>query len=730
LSTNGRPTWSSTTVELPADPRSPALARRHLESVLRGGPHAAVLDDALLLVTEMVTNTIVHAGTPARLSIDTTERSVLRLEVSDLSPTTVPVLQPQPSASTSGRGLHLLNALATSWGTVHTATEKSVWCTLGDPRPRRTHDAFLPVAVDLDTAPSRRDAATETEQLRWLLMLDTAVPADLGAEPLVAESVHRLCDAVGVESAVLLECRSDRPGYHRVLVERGPALPEDIRSAAVASAERVGAAASSVANVQSFRVALSADLLAVLVIAGNLDKADAIAAQLTCWRLANILSEQRLTSSAERARANAALLAEASELFAGILDAELSLNLATQLVVPRFGAWAAVWTFADGETVLSAVTHCIEDSVQPLRQALGTDETNAFVRRVSRRLHGDRSSLIAATDLPPVLRAVGAGEVLAVSLVARGRLLAMMLVATSDSDSRTIAGSDPASFDADSVAMVLEVATRAAVGADVALLFKDQHDVADALQTSLLPPDLPFDATLEFGARYVAAGETNTVGGDFYDVFALDDGRWVVLVGDVCGRGPEAAAITGLARSVLRVCLREGLTGPEAYDRLNREILELGRRGRFCTSALTILRPAPDHTAVSVTLAGHPLPVLAKADGRATTIGVPGTLVGVEPELSLHQYELALSPGDAIVLYTDGVTERRRGDAMFEEAGLLAAVRASIGKSAAGLAADVERTVSDFSSETSRDDLAVVVVRHLARSVTPTAPALVHALGR
>ncbi|MGH8861807.1 MAG: PP2C family protein-serine/threonine phosphatase, partial [Jatrophihabitantaceae bacterium] len=278
-------------------------------------------------------------------------------------------------------------------------------------------------------------------------------------------------------------------------------------------------------------------------------------------------------------------------------------------------------------------------------------------------------------------------------------------------------------FDAESVAMLVDVATRAAVGVDVAALFQEQHDVAVALQASLLPPDLPVTPDLEFGARYVAAGELNTVGGDFYDVFALDNGEWVMLVGDVCGRGPEAAAITGLARSVLRVCLRDGRSGAEAYARLNREILELGPRGRFCTSALAILRPGPGHTTVSVTVAGHPLPVLARADGQVETIGVPGTLVGVEQQLTLHQTEVLLSPGDAVVLYTDGVTERRRGSAMLGEDGLLAAVGDTIGKSADGVAAAVEQVVRDFSPETARDDLAIVVVRRPAMPPAPTQPA-------
>ena len=714
-----RPPRSSTSVELPADLRSPALARRYVTTALHGGPHQPLLDDALLLVTEIVTNAIVHAGTSARLSIDTTDHGSIRFEVVDRSPMSSLAMRSSSANSTGGRGLHRLSALASAWGTMHTPSEKSVWFTLG-PSPARDESTTPSVPADTVTVwPSLAARASEIELLRWLLMLDTAPPVDVGPTVLLSEAVHRLCDALDVESAVLVECRADRPGDHPVLLERGLPIPKAVLAAEIARAEDERTASAAPAEqVRSFPVAVFGDLLAVLVIDRDtaLSEVDTIAVELTCWCLATILSEERLQATARRARGNATLVAEASELFAGTLDADLALNLATQLVVPRFGSWAAVWSMNDHGPALTAVTHHHENDVLPLREALSSVESASFVRRVVNALAGKRSALIAPADLPHRLQNIGTGEVVAVALTARRRLLAVMLVAASPATDERPASAAKAVFDADSVAMLVDVATRAAVGVDAALLFTEQRDVATALQASLLPPDLPFTPNLEFGARYVAAGEMSTVGGDFYDVFALDNGDWVVLVGDVCGRGPEAAAITGLARSVLRVCLRDGHSGAEAYARLNREILELGPRNRFCTSALAILRPGPVHTSASITVAGHPLPVLARADGRVETVGVPGTLIGVEPQLSLHQSEVLLSPGDAVVLYTDGVTERRRGSLMLDEEGLIAAVTAAIGESADNLAAAVEQTVKDFSPETSRDDLAILVVR---RPMTP-----------
>ncbi|MGH8860425.1 MAG: ATP-binding protein, partial [Jatrophihabitantaceae bacterium] len=415
MSTTPRPARSSTTVDLPADPRSPALARRHVTGALRGGRSEPLLDDALLLVTELVTNAIMHAATSARLTIDTTDRSTIRFEVVDRSPTTIPTLRTASQSAAGGRGLQLLNALSTSWGTVHTASEKSVWFTLGTAPDRETSQTPTAPTDSAAGWPSLAAADTEMRLLRWLLMLDV-MPAIVDVLPdiLLTESVHRLCDALAADSAVLLDYRADRPGYHPVLAERGAEIAEDDRAAAIASAEGDRALPSQQSDrMRAFRVALSAETLAVLIIAGDgaSGEVDTIAVELTCWRLATILNQQRLQTAADRARGNAALLAEASELFAGALDSDLALNLATQLVVPRFGTWAAVWTMADHRPALSAVSHQREGGVQQLRDVLGAIECATFVGTVSTLLSGGRSALIAAADLPSGLRAIGTGEV-------------------------------------------------------------------------------------------------------------------------------------------------------------------------------------------------------------------------------------------------------------------------------------------------------------------------------
>ncbi len=705
-----RPNRASTTFDLPADLRSPALARRHVARILQGRQHEPLLDDALLLVTELVTNAVLHAGTSVLLSIDTTDDDSVRIEVTDRSPGTAPILRAStPDSSAGGRGLVLLNALATSWGTVHLAMAKSVWFTLGAPAGRRdTHVRAADNGADAPTWPVFGRDAPEAKLLSWLLMLD-AGPAAMQLDPpvLLSELLHRLCDALDVRSAVLVEGRPGEADEYGVLAQRGMPMSASEVLAGLGLAA-IGVESGAAANdLRCFSVEVARDRLAVLILAREqpLTELDIVAVQISCGRMATVLLEQRLQEAANRARGSAALLAEASELLAGTLDADLALSLTTQLVVPRFGAWAVVWSMGDHGPVLSAVSHEDEDGAASIREALASAEGARLAQRIADVLTTQRSTLVQVADLPLRLRAEASGELIGVALTARRRMLGVLLVAAAGAPGHAIAR------DAEAAGLLADLATRAAVGIDVGILFKEQREVVRALQASLLPPALPVTAELEFGARYVAAGDMNTVGGDFYDAFALDNGDWAVVVGDVCGRGPEAAAITGLARSVLRVCLRDGRPATDAYARLNREILDLGQRGRFCTCVIAVVRSGPTHTSVRLTIAGHPQPVLARASGSASLVGTMGTLIGVMPELSLHETEILLGPGDALVLYTDGVTERRKGTEMLDDSGLLAVTTSAIGQRADQIAAAVEKKVSEFSPETARDDLAIVVVR-------------------
>ena len=262
----------------------------------------------------------------------------------------------------------------------------------------------------------------------------------------------------------------------------------------------------------------------------------------------------------------------------------------------------------------------------------------------------------------------------------------------------------------------LELGRRTAIAVDNARLHEDQVAAANALQTSLLPSALPHIEGLDLGARYHSAAPGLSVGGDFYDAFALPDGSVVVAIGDVCGKGAEAAAVTGTSRDVLRLLLLDGASLTEALRRLNRALNDHPSSSRFCTVALARLDYHDDAVQARVCLAGHPEPVLLRADGTTELVGDAGDLLGVLPDeaLGLTESTVSLQRGDSLVLYTDGVTERRDGRRMFGQTGLRQVLATSAGLAADAIAERAEEAARSFVDSELRDDLAIVVVRRSA----------------
>src|SRR5690606_6860127 len=179
--------------------------------------------------------------------------------------------------------------------------------------------------------------------------------------------------------------------------------------------------------------------------------------------------------------------------------------------------------------------------------------------------------------------AVG-GETVVLPLVARNRVIGML----------TLGKSTDERFRQEIIELAEDLSRRAALALDNARLYSERTAISQSLQRSLLPPELPPVPGVEVEVIYRAAGEGNEVGGDFYDLFEIRDGVYGFAIGDVCGTGPEAAAVTGLARHALRLLAREGLSGPAVLERLNSAILDEGARSRFLTLLYGELRPQED----------------------------------------------------------------------------------------------------------------------------------------
>lgn len=181
---------------------------------------------------------------------------------------------------------------------------------------------------------------------------------------------------------------------------------------------------------------------------------------------------------------------------------------------------------------------------------------------------------------------------------------------------------------------------------------------ADILQRSLLPQELPAIPGCEVAIRFRPAGDGELVGGDFYDVFPIGRDRWALVLGDVCGKGAEAAAATAMARWTLRSFAVEPEDPAESLRLLNESMLRQNLGGRFITLAYVVLNVAGGRAHVAVACAGHPAPILVPSAGEPVALGARGDLLGVWPDVRLETVELELMPGESLIAYTDGVTDQ------------------------------------------------------------------------
>jgi sigma-B regulation protein RsbU (phosphoserine phosphatase) len=232
--------------------------------------------------------------------------------------------------------------------------------------------------------------------------------------------------------------------------------------------------------------------------------------------------------------------------------------------------------------------------------------------------------------------------------------------------------------------------------------------LAHTLQQALIPPVPPPIPELDVATRFRPAGDGTEVGGDFYDVFQVSDDDWVVILGDVCGKGAAAAVVTALVRFTLRAAAMQHERPSDALARLNAVMLQSGT-DRFCTVVVARLRRTADEWQLTVSSAGHPLPLLRRADGTVRTIGQPGTVAGVIAEPRLADVRQLFGNGDTVLLYTDGLPEARRNGDVFGEQQVRDIV-AAVGAPAAAVADALLGDVLSFQQGVARDDIAVVVV--------------------
>lgn len=259
--------------------------------------------------------------------------------------------------------------------------------------------------------------------------------------------------------------------------------------------------------------------------------------------------------------------------------------------------------------------------------------------------------------------------------------------------------------------LVLELARRAALAIENARLYTERTRIAHTLQQALLPESLPDLPGAELEARYCAAGELNEVGGDFYDVFEHGSDRWMLVIGDVCGKGPRAAGVTALARHTLRAAALSDQSPPEMLGTLHRALRRQPPGADLCTVCLVMMEYATGHACLTVALAGHPPPLIIDQDGVARLIGKPGTLLGVLDPIDVTETQAELQPGETLLLYTDGVPDAGHSDQQLGEDGLIELCQKATSMDLGRLLEHIEHEALEHAEGSLRDDLALLGLR-------------------
>ncbi len=426
--------------------------------------------------------------------------------------------------------------------------------------------------------------------------------------------------------------------------------------------------------------------------------------------------EQLARVEAVGTRRRLALLAAAGTTLSASLDYQATVEKIAHLVVPELADWcvvdileedgsvhqlAAAHADPDGGSLLDELSRHRrfgEDTPGTVAQVLRTGRS-IVVSETSDSLLGERTT---GEEHLGVLRRLGIHSYMSVPLIARRRTLGAMTLVSADPGRR---------YGDEDLSLAEGLAYRCALAVDNARLYRERSRIAHTLQRSLLP-SLPEMRGIEVGVEYLPVGEENEVGGDFYDLIETKDGRWLAVIGDVCGKGAAAAAVTALTRYTVRaVAMRED--GPAAVlGALNEAMRRQLDDDQFCTVACAQLGPADGGFGLSVARGGHPAPLLVRAGGSIEAIAPPGRALGVFPDAGLEVRRVHLGPGDAAVFYTDGLTEARGPDgSFFGEERLWTLLRSCAGLSAPAIAERLRDVAMEYGEGNPRDDLAVLVLR-------------------
>ncbi|WP_217170003.1 ATP-binding SpoIIE family protein phosphatase [Streptomyces sp. AC512_CC834] len=669
-----------------------------------------LVSDALVVVSELVTNAVVHAGTDVEVTCRLEETGTLVVEATDHHPSRAPIGggdETPHDLPEYGRGLRLVAALAEAWGITYRPGVKTVWARLPAAGTESADGAGAGEAVGVAEISGAAGGAERIEAYgawrRGARRTDTPVDRSSVEEP----------------------AQSRQPGLLNVLDG-----PDGMPGTGTGIGTDTGTDTGT-------------------VLRGVRDRE---------WLGRGALS----------------FLAEASDLLAGQLDEDLVASLTGQLIVPRLADWCGVWledeslgrgAWSDGPGAavgarLARVWHTGEGHLDELRAALEKEPP--------RPRDPWRSGPVGHPWPGDALGPDGRhGTALAYRLVAGGRPLGTLVIGRADTSGSSgspgspdtpgssgspdtsgyLDASDPpdtadtadapgrSGFPDEITGLVEDLSRRVALAIGAARQYARQATISAVLQRGLLP-----GAVAEIpGVRSALVYEPCDKGGpsgDFYDLFPAGEGRWCFAVGDVQGKGPEAAVVIGLARPWLRLLAREEYDVPDVLDRLNQLLLDDateaadaaaralvavggppvapgdGPQTRFLSLLYGELVPFDGGVRCTLASAGHPLPLLLGPDGTVSAVACPQTLLGVVEDATYTSETFELRSGDTLLCVTDGITERRSGSRQFDDGdGLAAALAGCAGMDAELVAERIRRLVHEFGPRPPEDDLALLVLQ-------------------
>jgi PAS domain S-box-containing protein len=423
------------------------------------------------------------------------------------------------------------------------------------------------------------------------------------------------------------------------------------------------------------------------------------------------ITEVKRTQLAER------FMAEASRMLASSMDYAETLTRIAELAVPQIADWCAVDVLSEsGEIERVAIHH-------------GDPAKIALAERLEQRYHAPLDAPVGIpevirsgrvrmfTDLTPEVLAAYASDREHLELLSAFEATAM-IIAPMSAPTRTvgaitlISSRDTRRLTQADVGLAERLGRRAGTAVESARLYTERTRIAHILQAALLPESLPTIAGAEVATLYHAAGELNDVGGDFYDLVPYGPERWLMAIGDVCGKGPRAAGVTALARHTMRTAAMLGQTPVGILQTLHRALSGQPVGADLCTVCLvTVECTTTGPVQLTVTLAGHPQPLLIGVDGDAELIGEPGTLLGVLDPIEVHEASAELKHGETLLLYTDGLPESGHAGAQLGERRLMEVCAQAPRLSLDGLLAEIERTALAHADGTLRDDIALMALR-------------------